>query len=324
LKLIAYLLPALICAGFALAGCGDSQGGSPESGPPRSVISGPLPAKGDLLFVLRGATTVTEGKGPKPGARPTKETVAKRDPQPDARLAGVHDRIEVKADAVEWFTARPKRKAGIAAAHALVDNWKGYGFDEQPPNATVTGPDTDAVVELRKPQKTPDGVAFEAVGIRGELPPKRDAQLSLFIDSSEWKTDMHVYVKGYFCAHDWGTEMAELRDPEIITAPGGWSIEPPNELVIDSNTYEPLFTANSKSGSTKFEVTYKMVCDDNNYIGTVTLKGSVPDSLSSDSFSCNPTIWQCSASQGGGYHVDAHAAFDSPVHSSDCGSRPCD
>ena len=73
----------------------------------------------------------------------------------------------------------------MATAHALVDNWNGYGFEEQPPNAAVAGPGTDAVVELRRPQKTPDGVAFESVAIRGELPPKKGEQLSLFIDTGE-------------------------------------------------------------------------------------------------------------------------------------------
>jgi hypothetical protein len=77
---------------------------------------------GDLLFVVRGSGTVTDGKGSKPDARPAKVTGSKRDPKADARVADLHDRIEVKADTVEWFTDRPKRKAGIAAARALVDN----------------------------------------------------------------------------------------------------------------------------------------------------------------------------------------------------------
>ena len=185
-----------LCLALALVGCSSgSQGDGADRGPPRSAISGPLPAKGDLLFVMRGPATVKKAKGgPTPRTRPAQTTGQERDPQADARRAGVHDRIEVKAETVEWFTDRPERKAGIAAAHALVDNWKGYGFDERPPNAAVVGPGTDAVVELRRPQKTTDGIAFETVGIRGELPPRQEAQLSLFIDSSEWETDMHVYA----------------------------------------------------------------------------------------------------------------------------------
>ena len=164
-------LSAAACIALAAVGCGgEPQDGASDGGPPRSAITGPLPDKGDLLFVMRGQSTVEDGRGPRREERrrgqegQPQASADKRDPGADARLRGDHDRIQVKADAVEWFTDRPQRKAGIAAAHELVDRWKGYGFDEQPPNAAVTGPDTDAVVELRKPQKTPDGVAFEAVG----------------------------------------------------------------------------------------------------------------------------------------------------------------
>ena len=311
LKFIAYLVSALLCLGIPLAGC-SSQGGASEGGPPRSAISGPLPAKGDLLFVMRGPSTVTEGPATRREERrrgqdgQPEASVDKRDPEADARLRGVHDRIEVTADAVEWFTDRPQRKAGIAAAHDLVDRWKGYGFDERPPNASVAGPGTDAVVELRNPQKTRDGVAFEAVGIRGELPAKRDAELSLFIDSSEWKTDMHVNVKSSnFC--DNYNETMELRNPVIETAPHNWSVPPPQDFVVArDNEYHQIFNAASSSGTTSFKVQYTLVCDDDNYLGGITFTGKVPDNLNSNSFNCNGAR-DCKYSHTSGYHTSAYA-----------------
>jgi len=241
--------------------------------------------------------------------------VNKRDPEADARLRGVHDRIEVKADAVEWFTDRPQRKAGIAAAHELVDRWKGYGFDEQPPNASVAGPGTDAVVELRNPQKTPNGVAFEAVGIRGELPPKRDAELSLFIDSSEWQTDMHVYVANdelaSYCAPEAST--LTLTNPQILTAPHDWSVAPPDSFTVpNDDDGAQIFNAASKTGGTSFAVQYDVNCDGRNR-GEVTFKGKVPDSLSSNSFGCsltgNYSNTKCFGHAGSGYHVTSNALF---------------
>ena len=311
---------AAICLAGALTGCGG--GSQPEdntAGPPRSAISGPLPDKGNLLFVMRGSANVIEDeRRPRADTRAAKRTVAKRDPKADARLAGLHDRIELKADAVEWFTDRPQRKAGIAAAHEFVDRWKGYGFDEQPPNAAVTGPGTDAVVELRKPQKTPDGAAFEAVGIRGELPPKQHENLSLFIDSSEWKTDQHVYMSNlHFCQEykPEGDGSLILTNPQIITAPHNWSVAPPQSFTVPDNLQDyQVFNAASTSGTTSYEVKYDVSCDGystNTYPqGEVTLKGKVPDSWSSNSFSCSTADMphgQCGTSYGGGYHASAYA-----------------
>jgi hypothetical protein len=258
---------------------------------------------------MRGSGTVTDSERPKPDARPSKARGSKRDPQADARVAGLHDRIEVEADTVEWFTDRPQRRAGIAAAHALVENWKGYGFDERPPNAAVAGPGTDAVVELRRPQKTRDGISFETVGIRGELPLKKDTELSLFIDSSEWETDMHVYPYGSFCAEN---ETSTLTNPQIIAAPKNWSSQPQASLdvVWAENEATQLFNAASTTGTTSFEVEYSAECDGQN-VGSVTFKGKVPDSSSPDSFSCTENISgaKCAGTEGGGYHVQASAQF---------------
>lgn len=106
MKTTLFLPAALPCLAVPFVGCG---GGSPRedssSGPARSAITGPLPEKGDLLFVLRGQGSVGGGEtsgGAAPGQRRrTRGENVIGDPQADARLKGGHNRIEVKADAVE-------------------------------------------------------------------------------------------------------------------------------------------------------------------------------------------------------------------------------
>ena len=96
-------LSAAACIALAVVGCGgESQGGASGGGPPRSAISGPLPAEGDLLFVMRGPATVTKAKArPMPEGRRTEGVTDKRDPQVSAREAAVRDRVEVRAETVE-------------------------------------------------------------------------------------------------------------------------------------------------------------------------------------------------------------------------------
>src|SRR5918997_4312638 len=89
-------LTAGFCVLAVFGGCADSpQDEASGGGPPRSAISGPLPDKGDLLFLMRGESSVTEDKRRPRAAARSPTTVAKRDPEADARLRGVHDRIEV-------------------------------------------------------------------------------------------------------------------------------------------------------------------------------------------------------------------------------------
>jgi hypothetical protein len=168
------------------------------------------------------------------------------------------------------------------------------------------------VVELRKPQKTPDGVAFEAVGIRGELPPKRDEQLSLFIDSSEWKTDMHVYVSEPtdFCD---GQGNLVLSNPDVLSAPQSWSVPPPESFgpVVGTNQ---IFNAASTNGTTSFSVRYDLQCSGRDR-GQVTFNAKVPDNLNSNTFNCPLSNFalkddqRCVADGGSGYHVTSHAKF---------------
>jgi hypothetical protein len=117
--------------------------------------TGPLPSEGNLLFVARGNATV-EG-----------------------------NRLELDTKSVEWFTDRPKRRAGIGDADELLKKWKFYGFGEDPPNAAVTGPDTDAVGELTDPEASDDGISFAFKPDRGDLSGADGTDLSVFIDPTE-------------------------------------------------------------------------------------------------------------------------------------------
>lgn len=275
----------MIClslAGF-LGGCGDED----DDGPPTPAVTGPIDEKGSDLFVLRGPASVSDG------------------------------RIEIEADVVEWFNDRPKHQAGVAKAEELVSSWESFGFEAEPPNAALSGEETDAEVELTKPEATSNGVSFAYEPIRGDVA-SEDGSMSVFIDSSEWDTDMHVYVNAQWNEICPGSEQfAELRDPVILTAPHDWSTAPPNEWVIPngaSGVAEQIFTAASSNGSTNFKVQYTLVCGDTDYRNTVVFQGSVPDNLfDSDSFSCSVDGGlACKHSEGGGYHVTANAELYNP------------
>jgi hypothetical protein len=277
------------CLALLLLGaCGEEEDPEAIDQPP---VTGPLDRGGSDLFVLRGPAVAADG------------------------------RIEVQSDVVEWFSDRPKRKAGVAAADELVQNWEPYGFATVPPNAALAGSETDAEVELTKPRVTADGLSFAYKPLRGEVAADEEA-LSIFIDSSEYATDMHVYVAyGYDTTQNtngWcsASEGVALANPTINTAPGTWSYYPVEDITLTESGQE-VFTAASKSGSTKFSVTYDVYCVDGSNrtsAGTVKLNGSVPDSPSPDSFSCdgaadNP-VFYCNASSISGYHVKAHATLE--------------
>lgn len=276
------LIP-LCCLVALLPGCGgDSE--SEDAATASPPVTGPLEDKGSDLFVLRGPSAAEGG------------------------------RIEIETDVVEWFSDRPRRQAGVSEAAELVQNWQEYGFDAEPPNAALAGEGTDAEVELTEPEATPAGISFAYEVLRGRVA-TADEAISVFVDSSEWETDMHVYVSGYWdeiCPGD--EQLAELRDPVIVTAPHNWSVAPPNDFDIPNGANgEQIFNAASSSGSTNFEVQYTLVCGDDDYFATVTFKGSVPDNLNSDSFSCSVTNGLgCKHSEGGGYHVTANAQLYNP------------
>ncbi len=288
-------LSALLCLAVLLPGCGGGSDDSSSPAPPS--ITGSLPLQADLLFVLRGPATTSD------------------------------DRITVDTDAVEWFTERPKRRAGVADANELVKNWKDYGFIHDPPNAALSGDETNAVVVLTKPELSSDGITFAFRSVRGEV--KDDEQMSVFVDGSEWKTDMHVYVKavkgdeGQSDLVGWcnQSDQTVLADPVINSAPANWSYAPIDSITLSGSNQE-IFTAASKSGTTSFSVTYDVECQSGNdltQVGQIKFSGKVPDNLNPDEFSCTPenmvtsSVSQHLVCAGGGvsgYHVDAYPVLE--------------
>lgn len=257
-----------------LGGCGDDEDEPDGDG-------AALPERAGLLFVLDGDSEVGDG------------------------------RVTIDADSVEWFTDSPHRQAGVGAADELVANWEDYGFVREPPNAAVSG-DGEAVVELSDPRTEDDGVSFAYELIDGELESTEDAVM--FIDSSDYDTDMHVSVVGAYCS---GGDPQTLENPTIVHAPGAWATEPPQSFSVSTDNPAEVFVAADKSGSTNFEVTYEMHCgtgDSDRDLGTITMKGSVPDDIfESNSFSCSldyqyngPT---CSGGHTSGFHVDGLATI---------------
>jgi hypothetical protein len=284
MSVLARVLLIAAAAALVLSGCGDS--GSDRQGSP---VTGPLPEKGGDLFVLRG----------------------------EASVSG--QRIEIKTDRVEWFTDRPKRQAGAAKVDELAKDWTAFGFGTLPPNAALSGDDVDADVVLTDPKTTDDGIsfAFKPIrgGISGDLGPA-----SVFVDSSEYYTDMHVYVFDSFCGA--GDGDPTLANPDVIEGPGVWATPPPQTFTVQQHvdisedayaSENQLFVAASDSGSTHFEVAYELLCGGQTR-GEVTFKGSVPDDIfDSDSFSCSLSGTYngvgCSGDENGGYHVSATAGF---------------
>lgn len=289
--ILAVACTAVACTVVALSGCGGDSG---EDDPGEPAVTGPLPRSGSVLFVLRGPASVSG------------------------------DRIELQTDEVEWFTDRPERLAGVADADELVKDWKDYGFTTEPPNAALAGEETDAEVELTNPEITTEGLSFEFESLRGDVVEGDDASVSVFIDSSEWETDMHVYARidsnttaGTSGWCDTGDQTA-LVNPQINSSPANWSYYPTESITLTGDDQE-IFTAASKGGTTSFSVTYNVLCEtggDATPVGEVNFAGTVPDSPIKDSFDCNAKHIQstnpsenflCIPSDVSGYHVDAKA-----------------
>ena len=112
-----------------------------------------------------------------------------------------------------------------------------------------------------------------------------------------------------FCDANGGGD-AVLSNPQIITAPHNWSVAPPQSFTVPDNLNEyQVFNAASTSGTTSYEVKYDVSCA-KGQVGTIDLKGKVPDSYtSSNSFSCNAAVTrgECNGSAGTGFHAQGNA-----------------
>ena len=268
-----FALLLVICglAAALLAGCGNDSGSQP-------AVTGSLPKDGDLLFVTRGEAKVADGS------------------------------ITIETEAVEWFTDRPKRRAGVADSEELVERWKDFGFDQIPPNAAVTGGDTDAVVELSDPQAESGAVSFAFSTIRGELDPADGEDVSVFIDNA-YTTTMHGYGAGNWCQDIGATQT--FHDPKVIDAPDIWLTPPLDNVTIPTRGSAHLFTAASKSGTTSATVQYDIICTDTDTGelsggGTFVVTGTVPSSLfQKNTASCSinvPLTATCTTDIAMGFH----------------------
>jgi major membrane immunogen (membrane-anchored lipoprotein) len=147
------LFVVAVLASALLASCGDSN--DSESANPQPT--GPLPSKGDLLFIVRGPTDVSDG------------------------------RLAVETDVVEWFTDRPTRRAGAARVDELAADWQSFGFAQDPPNAAVSGTKDFVTVELSDPQIQGGQISFAYHVIKGKLASGDNGFWSLFVDAGAHK-----------------------------------------------------------------------------------------------------------------------------------------
>jgi len=173
------------------------SGGDGDVGTSAEKITGPLPDRGGLEFVVQGPATVD------------------------------NEKLAIETDAVEWFTDSPKRKAGVAEVTQLADAWDDYGFVAIPPNAAVAGGDTDVVVELAAAETTSEGIAFEFKALDGELRSGELGDVSAFIDSSNYSCFADFYNRTeYTLDIDPGN-----TDPSVGSA--GWDGGPADSLPAD-------------------------------------------------------------------------------------------
>lgn len=147
---VALSIALALAAASPLASCG----GGDESEPTGPTPSGELPERGELLFVVRGPTDVSDG------------------------------RISIETDLVEWFRERPSRQAGAVVADQLVERWPALGFDQDPPNAAVSGAADEVTVSLSDPRSEDGETSFAYEISEGNLSSGEQGFLSLFIDPS--------------------------------------------------------------------------------------------------------------------------------------------
>ena len=141
---------AILALGLAAlaGGCGDEEGTDVK-------VTGDLPTQGSMLFVVRGDARAEDG------------------------------RLSIDTDTVEWFSDRPERQAGVSEIDQLVDQWSGFGLAGIPPNASVVGGETEAVVELSDPRLDGGSISFAYEPLEGQtLESGELGDVSLFIDDT--------------------------------------------------------------------------------------------------------------------------------------------
>lgn len=89
----------------------------------------------------------------------------------------------------QWFTDRPARDAGRQSTQSFVDQWAGYGFTADPPNAVIQHEDADAVaVELKNPRYDAENATLTYTAIidpgSGKRLARKMTSVSLFIDDA--------------------------------------------------------------------------------------------------------------------------------------------
>jgi hypothetical protein len=110
------------------------------------------PEDDPTLFVLRGEASVASGD------------------------LTIHDKK------TEWLTDRPARDAGFLTPKQLDQGWDRWGFDDDPPNAAITGDGVDVVVELTNPRVRDGALQFDTEPVRGKLPSGDLGDVSVFVD----------------------------------------------------------------------------------------------------------------------------------------------
>lgn len=177
------VLTASGCTGNDAEDAGSREGSSASepSEPTTSAVAEAAPPLGqptaddaaELLFVIQGGTA----------------SASARD---DGSWELV---IDVPEDDVLTFEDRPHRGAHHGTVQDFVDTWAAFGFDDDPPNAAVTGhsedgPAVDVAVELRDPSWDAAAgrltISASPIGDdAGHTLPERFAEVSLFIDDAQ-------------------------------------------------------------------------------------------------------------------------------------------
>ena len=210
------------------------------------------------------------------------------------------------------FTDRPERDAASIPTADFVDRFADL-FGDDLPNAAVSIAEEgvgEYVVELAQPEYDAAAATLRypvrQIGLEPEEYPGEFGPASVLIDgflSSKYATAMTVsgisYRQDLCRSLGFSDDKAVLMNLVIVQGPAVWATPPPEVFTLHTASYE-IFRATSKNGSTSFAVQYDVLCADEK-MGTILLKGSVPNSSASNSLSCTATpelTWPLSCRAG--------------------------